>query len=62
MTRPAWLQQPNEPDDDFYARREASLIAWYAERGRSVPVPEVGLACGVGCYDSAGNPKGSGWW
>ena len=62
MTAPAWLQQPNETDDDFYARREASLVRWYADRGRSVPVLTADCAAGVGTFDGNGNPKGSGWW
>lgn len=59
--RPSWLQQIGESDDDFYARREASLVRWYASRGRTVPVLEASLSAGVGTYDGNGIGKGSGW-
>jgi hypothetical protein len=60
--KPSWLQQPGETDEDFYARREASLVRWYASRGREIPKLEASLSAGVGTFDGNGNPKGSGWW
>jgi hypothetical protein len=65
----AWQRQPGESWHDWDKRRIAENTAEMERQVAELPAPldrlkagGLGLAVGVGTYDCAGNPKGSGWW
>lgn len=60
-------REPGESWESWVARTTAAESEHLrkqreAYRPPSADGPSIDLACGVGCYDLNGNPKGSGWW
>jgi hypothetical protein len=72
VSRPDWMRKPGESDASFRGRQDAAYARWQEEQdaererlralGGSANPDSISLAVGVGTFDSAGNPKGSGWW